>query len=190
MINRASAVAVLFLALLLGGCFYDQPLTSFPSKDLNTWLLGVWEQREASGKVSRVTVTPLTGGKYTVYYQVVGKNKKDTKNWLFEGWISRVGSASFLTLRCEQSDGEIPVGSYAFVHYQVAQQNLVYIRPVQLEALSSASSYELRTEVRRRLKDQSLLSAPGSAWIRVSEVYWDPANPPVQPYQPLRYPLN
>ena len=40
---RIRALALLLLCTLLTGCYFEHPLTGGPSKDINSWLLGVWE---------------------------------------------------------------------------------------------------------------------------------------------------
>ena len=141
MISRSCAAALMaIICSVLTGCFYDHPLTETPSKDINTWLLGVWEHTNDKGDLDRATVLPLTGSRYTVWYESVPKTGAK-KKWRFEGWISRVGKAVFLTLRCDEGPGDIPQGSYVFLHYQVLNQNRIAIRLPQLDAAPDASSY-------------------------------------------------
>jgi hypothetical protein len=189
MISRSCAAALMaIICSVLTGCFYDHPLTDTPSKDINTWLLGVWEHTNDKGDLDRATVLPLTGARYTVWYESEPKSGPK-KQWRFEGWISRVGSAVFLTLRCDEGPGDIPQGSYVFLHYQLLNQNRIAIRQPQLDAAPDASSYQLRTDLRRKLKEKTLFKAePAAIWKRVSEVYWDPNSQEPQPFQPLRFP--
>ena len=190
MIKRFCAPALVLLTLSLTGCFFDNPLTGQPSKDINTWLLGGWEYKDETGKAFRATVLPLTGSRYTVWFHAPGKTAKQARHWQFEAWISRVGASSFLTLECRKSGGEVPVDAFVFAHYQVIDQNHVIMRPLQLDSTPEITSYQLRTEVRRKLKDQSLLPATGTLWTRISEVYWQPGSDAEQPFQPLRFPLE
>ncbi len=181
--------ALIALILLAGfsGCSFENPLSG-PNKDLNTWLLGVWEHKTEKGQVYRATITPKTGDRYWVNIQKLGTKKSLTKVYQFEGWISRVGNSRFLTLQCLESPGDIAPDSYVFAHYQVLDQHNIRIRIPQIDADPSASSYELRKAVRARLKDNSLYPDKGSDWLRISEVYWSTTDEP-QPYQPLRDPL-
>jgi hypothetical protein len=185
---RIRAIALLLFCTLLAGCYFDQPLSGGPLKDINTWLLGVWEHKDAKGRVYRARVVPLTGDRYFVSFQAIGRRNRDKKLWDFEGWISRVGYSRFLSLKCNVSSGEVPEGGFVFVNYQVIDQNNVVLRPLQLDLPPETSSYELRAEVRRRLKEQSLLPAEGSKWTRISEIYWEPGYTGEQPFQPLRFP--
>ncbi len=180
--------ALALLCTLLGGCYFDYPLTGEPSKDINSWLLGVWEHKDAKGRVYRARVVPVTGDRYFVSFQARGRKERDKKVWEFEGWISRVAYSRFLSLKCNVSSGEVPEGGFVFVNYQVIDQNTVIIRPLQLDSPPETSSYELRAEVRRRLKEGSLMPVEGARWTRISEVYWEPGYTGEQPFQPLRFP--
>ncbi len=189
MISRSCAAALMaIICSVLTGCFYDHPLTETPSKDINTWLLGVWEHTNDKGDLDRATVLPLTGSRYTVWYESVPQSGPK-KKWRFEGWLSRVGPAVFLTLRCDEGPGDIPTGSYVFLQYQVLNQNRIAIRVPQLDAAPDATSYQLRTDLRRKLKEKTLYKAePAAIWKRVSEVYWNPNSQEPQEFQPLRFP--
>lgn len=183
------ALALLLFTVLLAGCYFDHPLTGSPSKDLNSWLLGVWEYKDDKGKVYHVQMAPLTASRYAVTFRALGKTPRDTKLWTFEGWTSRVGNSLFLSLKCLSTSGDIPEGAYTFVHYQVIGQNEVIIRPLQLDMPPDSSSYQLRVQIRRQLKEKSLLPVQGAAWKRISEVYWQKEDEwAPQPTQPLRYP--
>ena len=180
--------ALALLCTLLAGCYFDHPLTGGPLKDINSWLLGVWEHKDAKGRVYRARVVPVTGDRYFVSFQAGGRKARDKKVWEFEGWISRVAYSRFLSLQCNVSSGEVPEGGFVFVNYQVIDQNTVITRPLQLDSSPETSSYELRDEVRRRLKEGSLMPVEGARWTRVSEVYWEPGYTGEQPFQPLRFP--
>lgn len=178
----------MLFAILLAGCYFENPLTGGPSDDINTWLLGVWEYKDLKGKVYRAGVLPLTGDRYSVWFRALGKNPRETKEWQFEAWISRVGDTSFLTFKCLKSAGQVPEEAFVFGQYQVIDQNNVRMRPLQLDSAQDTSSFYLRREVRARLKDRSLLPEEGSLWTRISEVYWPRDGDGEQPFQPLRYP--
>ena len=185
---RIRALALLLLSTLHASCYFDHPLTGGPLKDINSWLLGVWEHKDAKGRLYRARVVPLTGDRYFVSFQAVGRKARDKKVWQFEGWISRIAYSRFLSLRCHVSSGEVPEGAFVFAGYQVIDQNTVVIRPLQLDSPPETSSYELRAEVRRRLKEESLMPVGGAIWKRISEVYWEPGYTGEQPFQPLRFP--
>jgi hypothetical protein len=181
------ALACLLLCTLLTGCFFEHPLTSGPSKDVNSWLLGVWESTDAKGRTYRARVVPITSDRYYVSFRTPGK-RTGGKVWEFEGWISRVAYSRFLSLKCAVTSGEIPEGAYVFVNYQVINQNIVVTRRLELGSPPEATSQQIREEVRQRLRDNSLMPDEGLKWIRTSEVYWDPYYTEEQPFQPLRFP--
>lgn len=185
---RIQALGWLLLCTLLTGCFFEHPLTSGPSKDINTWLLGVWESTDSKGRNYRARVVPITGDRYFVSFQALGGKKAPRRVWEFEGWISRVSYSRFLSLRCSASSGEIPEGAYVFANYQVIDQNTVVTRRLELGSPTEATSQQIREEVRQRLKENSLMSDEGLKWRRTSEVYWSPYYTEEQPFQPLRYP--
>ncbi len=184
------AVPVLALCLNLCGCFFDRPLTGGPTKSVNTWLLGVWETTDDKGRTGRAMVTPVDSDRYAVQLALSGKGSREVKRYEFEMWPSRVGDTLFLTLRCLKSDGDIPTGGHVFVQPQLLNQNTVRVHGLSLDSDPGASSFDLRKEVRRKLKELSLYEGAQSAvWKRVEEVYWsrngeDPA------FKPLRNPTN
>jgi len=184
---RIRALALLLLCTLLAGCYFENPLTGGPSKDINSWLLGVWEHKDTKGRTYRARVVPITGDRYFVSFQVLGR-RKEKKVWEFEGWISRVSYSRFLSLKCSVSSGDVPEGAFVFINYQVVNQNTVITRRLELDSSPEATSQQLRAEVRQRLKEDSLMPAEGMRWKRISEVYWDPNYTEEQPFQPLRFP--
>jgi len=181
-------LAWLLLCTLLTGCFFEHPLTSGPSKDINSWLLGVWESTDSKGRTYRARVVPITGDRYYVSFRAGGRKKAPRGVWDFEGWVSRVSYSRFLSLKCAVTSGEIPEGAYVFVNYQVIDQNTVVTRPLELDSSPEATSQQIREEVRQRLKENSLMPDEGLKWKRTSEIYWDPNYTEEQPFQPLRYP--
>jgi hypothetical protein len=72
------------LPLLLAGCFFENPLTSKPSENLNTWLLGEWEHRDKNGAVSRAVVTPLSGDSYNVQVSIAKRGLR--RSYHFKSW--------------------------------------------------------------------------------------------------------
>jgi hypothetical protein len=185
---RIRALALLLLCTLLIGCYFEYPLTGGPSKDINTWLLGVWEAKDKKGKTYRARVVPITGDHYFVAFQVPGRRRAERRVWEFDGWISRVAYTPFLSLKCSVSSGDLPEGAFVFVNYQVIDQNTVITRRLELDSPPEATSQQLRAEVRQRLRENSLIQDEGLRWKRVSEVYWDPYYTEEQPFQPLRFP--
>jgi len=188
MIPIVRLIALAAAVALAGGCYFDKPLTGGPSSDLNTWLLGVWEHKSAEGLTSTVRVIPVSDDRFTVQATIAGKTPKAAKVYVFAGWISRVGDSNFLTLRCEQSPGDIPSGGFVFVQGQLLDQNHIRLRGLQIDLPATSTSMELRKEVRRKLKERSLYDEEKATdWTRIEEVIWtkdgsDPA------FKPLRNP--
>lgn len=185
--NRFAALALLLISVLLAGCFYQHPLTKGPSDDLNTWLLGVWEHTTEKGKVCRVSVLPLKPDRYRIILRELGATPAQTKVWEFEAWPSRVGSATFLSLKCVRSAGEVPPDAFLFCHYQLIDQNTVVLRRLQLDAPAETSSFKLRAEVRARLKNNTLYHPDFTIWKRVAEAYWEKSGEEGT-FTPLRLP--
>ena len=181
-------IPAVLLVLAFSGCYFDHPLTGGPTKDINTWLLGVWESEDDKGRLSRIMVTPMEEDRYAVHATLPGKKPKQIRKYEFEAWPSRVGDTVFLSLLCLESDGEIPPGAYLFAQVQLLDQNHARTRGLNLSSPTSATSFELRKEVRSKLKDRSLYEgAPSAVWSRVAEVFWSTdGSDPV--FRPLRNP--
>lgn len=169
------------LALLLTGCWFQNPLTPGGSENLNSWLLGEWRHKDKNGVVTRAVVSPMANDRYRV------QAKKGGKEYEFEAWSSRVGNSVFLTLRSLRNSPNLPEGAHLFVHSQMLDQNTVRIRQLRLESPAEATSFQLRKEVRARLKDGSLYAeGEHSDWQRIGEVFWG-KDGQTGVFEPLRY---
>ena len=74
--NYEDTIACVAASLtLLIGCYFEHPLTGGPSKDINSWLLGVWEANDKKGKTYRARVVPITGDRYFVSFPATGSKK-------------------------------------------------------------------------------------------------------------------
>ena len=178
---------LLFLALplLLVGCFFEKPLTSTPSEAINTWFLGEWQSKGADGGISRAVVTPAGPDRYSIQVTLAGN--PSSEEYEFQGWASRVGDSTFLTLRNQRATAKTAEGSFVFFHPQMLDQNTIRLRSLKLSAAASATTVELRKEVRDRLKDGSLYSDDQMTdWTRVGEVYWQ-RDGKTGVFTPLRY---
>ena len=188
MISKVRLSAIAAVVLFCGGCHFENPLTPSPSKDINTWLLGVWECKSKDGHVSSLRVTPAAADRYLFEASIPGKTPKEIKKYEFEGWISRIENSNYLTLRCKQSPGDVPAGGYVFFHSQLLDQNNIRIRWLELSLPQTATSRELRNEVTLRNKDHLLYDPSKTTdWKRVEEVVWtkDGATPS---FKPIRNP--
>ncbi len=183
-------VPAVILLLTLAGCYFDHPLTGGPSKDVNTWLLGVWQSKDEKGRISRIMITPIDSDRYSIQLAVPGKMPREVKKYEFEAWPSRVGDSLFLSLQCLTSPGDIPTGAHVFTHVQLLDQNHARTRGLKLDSAPSTSSFELRKEVRKKLKDRTIFEgAPSVVWTRVEEVFisTDGSSPA---FKPLRNPMG
>ena len=164
-------LSLILLPLLLVGCHFENPLTTTPSEDLNTWLLGEWELKEKGG-TSTAVVAPMSADRYSVHVSLAPKGGNGKREYDFEAWSSRVGNSVFFTLRSLKNSANLPENAHVFLHAQMIDQVTVRLRPLQLDSAENASGRELRKEVRSRLKNGTLY-AEGSAkdWKRVAEIY-------------------
>ena len=179
-------LALLLLPLMLAGCRFENPLTTNPSEDLNTWLLGEWELKEKSG-TSTAVVAPLSGDRYSVHVSLAPKGGNGRREYDFEAWASRVGKMTLFTLRSLKNSANLPEGAHVFLHAQMIDQVTVRLRPLQLDSPENATSLELRKEVRSRLKDGTLYAEDSAKdWKRVAEIYWTKAGD-TGLFKPLRY---
>jgi hypothetical protein len=129
MTNLRNSILLLLAALALGGCLYEQPLTSTPSTDLDSRLLGVFQFSEKGRKkkergaadrdepddVQRMAVLPYSEGKYLIYYRDYGKTPVETLTFI--GWISRVDESYYLTFR-DETEGSKTQGRYGFLKFE------------------------------------------------------------------------
>jgi len=181
-----SLLLVFSAAAFLTGCGFENPLTSGPSANLNTWLLGVWETEDGQGNTLKMTVLPKSVNRYWLNLSRIAPNGRSKGEYRFEGYISRVGSSKFLTLQTLEASNELTPGQYVFAHYQLLDQNHIRTRIPQLSD-PTATSFRLRVAVRRALKERTLYVDNGLDWTRTSEVYWSGIDEN-QPPQTLRFP--
>lgn len=160
----------LLLPLLFAAC-WENPLTGHPSESINTWLLGQWEHREKNGTTSRAVVLPGASDRYQIRLSWSAKGPR--REYSFDAWPSRVGKSLFLTLRAVEGGPNLAAGSHVFVHVQMLDQNTIRLRELQLGSDPSATSMELRREIRARLKDGSLYNENAAQdWKRTGQAYW------------------
>jgi hypothetical protein len=179
-------LALILLPLLLAGCRFENPLTTNPSEDLNTWLLGEWELKEKGG-TSTAIVAPLSQDRYNVHVSLAPKSGNGRREYDFEAWSSRVGNSLFFTLRSLKNSADLPEGAHVFLHAQMIDQLTVRLRPLQLDSPENATGLELRKEIRSRLKEGTLYAEDSAKdWSRVAELYWTKEGE-TGLFKPLRY---
>jgi hypothetical protein len=177
----ATRLALPLLALLLTGCWFQNPLTPTGSESLNTWFLGEWRHKDKRGVVTRAVVSPIASDRYRVQATQGGKQYE------FEAWTSRVGNSVFLTMCSLRNSPNLPEGAHLFAHSQMLDQNSIRLRPLRLDSPADASSFQLRKEIRARLKDGSLYAeGEHTDWERIGEVYWS-KDGQAGVFAPLRY---
>jgi hypothetical protein len=176
---------LLLAPLFLGGCFFEKPLTSGPSESLNTWFVGEWQRTEKNGGTSRALVTPAGNDLYRV--QITSSEKGSKTDYDFEAWASKVGDSTFLTLHSLKTTPKVPQGAFVFIHPEMRDQNQIRLRQIRLDSPVTATSKELRAEIRARLKDGTLYAEEESCdWQRTAEVYWQ-KDGVTGVFNPLRY---
>lgn len=179
--KAATRLALPLLALLLTGCWFQNPLTPVGSESLNSWFLGEWRHKDRKGVVTRAVVSPISGDLYRV------QATQGSRQYEFEMWSSRVGNSVFLTLRSLRDSPNLPAGACLFVHPQMLEQNLIRIRPLRLDSPGDSTGFRLRKEVRARLRDGSLYAEGDfSDWQRIGEVWWG-RDGQAGVFEPLRY---
>lgn len=181
-----SLLALIAMPLLLAGCRFENPLTPAPSETLNTWLLGEWEIEEKGGKTTAV-VSPLADDRYAIHVSLAPTGGKGRREYDFEGWASRVGELTFFTLRNLKNGTDMPEGTHVFLHAQMIDQITMRLRPLQLDSPENTSSFELRKEIRARIKEGTLYpDTDAKDWKRVAEIYWT-RDGGTGLFKPLRY---
>lgn len=179
-------LVLILLPLLLAGCRFENPLTTNPSEDLNTWLLGEWELKEKGG-TSTAVVAPLSGDRYSVHVSLAPIGRNGRREYDFEAWSSRDGNSLFFTMRSLKNSANLPEGAHVFLHAQMIDQLTVRLRPLQLDSPENATGLELRKEIRSRLKEGTLYAEDSAKdWKRVAEVYWTKEGE-TGLFKPLRY---
>ncbi|HEY8904284.1 MAG TPA: hypothetical protein VIM48_11270 [Chthoniobacterales bacterium] len=191
--------ALLLLALStlgLGGCLFDHPLTGVSSANIDTRLLGVFEFHEAEkgatptptpppgtdlsklpdhSIIHRVAVLPygsLANGtcRYVIYYRNFSKKPAQTLKFL--GWISRVDSRYYLTIQ-DITEGSPTFGKYGFIAYVWEFPGNFRVYAPDMTGFESATSFQLRQAVRKKLKSDSLFPYKATYWEKIGRTWWD-----------------
>ncbi len=166
---------------LLSGCLFEHPLTPYPSTNLDTRLLGVFQYNEAvrtqvdgeevtSRRVHRIAVVRQDVSRYTILYKNVTDAPK--KIHRFTGWISRVDTNYYLTFRDDDASSET-FGKFSFVRYTWTWPSSIVFAAPAIEPGSVTSSFGLRQTVRAMLKEDTLFPFEPTSWERTARVWWD-----------------
>ncbi len=188
-------------ALFSQGCVFQGTLTPYPSRPMDTWLLGVWKYSDTQGNRYRAGVFPLGTTHYSIEVQPLSGPDKRLGTRYFKAFISRVDQMYFLNLlpmespqsvRWAQQPGSAQAANnIILLHYQLQSPIEVLVTPLDLSVPGHPLPWKLRREVRIREKAGTLLVPRKSTfWVKVSEVYWQKnASLESQPYQILRIPI-
>lgn len=189
------------LCLGLGGCLFDHPLTGFSSTNIDTRLLGVFEFKEAqkvdpkkpaptpvpgvdNSIIHRMAVLPLDANRYVIYYRDF--SKKPAKVDKFIGWISRVDSRYYITFQ-DVTEGSGTFGKYGFFAFEWEFPGNILLYAPDLKDFDQASSFKLRTEVRKKVKAGTLFPYTPTYWQKIARVWWNPLQPKVEPVIPKEF---
>ena len=85
------------LVFAFEGCLLEHA-PSGPSRNINTWLLGIWVHEDADGSSRKVWMMPVSSDRYALYFQEYNSEGKVKETKRYEAWISRIGQASLLTI--------------------------------------------------------------------------------------------
>jgi hypothetical protein len=189
-------LALIFLALLpigLGGCLFDEPLTSptaLTSPNIDTRFLGVFEFRSApkpkrgdpapkpeakpgdNDEIQRVAVLPLGPNKYVIYHRDF--SKKSSKTTKFIGWISRVDSSYYLSFQ-DVTDGSPTFGKYGFFRYDWEFPGNFLLYAPDMSGSEHENSFGMRRALRAKLKAGTAFPFAATYWKKIARVWWDPA---------------
>ncbi len=196
-------LALLLLALFtlgLGGCLFDQPLTSptaLTAPNIDSRLLGVFEFRDGSQEkskpktsgdpdasptpsptpdnvnVQRVAVMPLGPNHVVIYYRDF--SKKPAQTLKFTGWLSRVDSSNYLSFR-DDTEGSATFGKYGFFKFEWEfPGNILLYAPDMKDSENAPSSYALRRILRTKLKAGTAFPYEATYWKKIARIWWNPA---------------
>ncbi len=174
-------IAAVVTAIMLSGCLYEFPLTPFPSTNIDTRLLGVFEYNEpviviadgietTSVRTHRVAIVRQDVSRYTILY----KNVTDApaKVLQFTGWISRVDENYYLSFR-DDDPASPTFGKFGFVDYAWTWPSSMVISAPGVDPATFTSSYGLRGVVRQMLRQEALFPFQPTLWERIARVWWD-----------------
>jgi hypothetical protein len=184
-------LAALTIAMSQSGCLYDSPLTSAPSTNIDTRLLGVFEfdenyderssrkrgeeageeeAREEKRKVMRVAILPLDEDHYRILYRDL--SKKPLRTLEFRGWISRVDEDYYLTLE-DTTEGSPTFGKYAWVKFGWRWPGDFYVSTPDIAGFENVTPYEMRKAVRLKRNGGTLFPFASTYWRKLDRIWWD-----------------
>lgn len=173
--------ALLVVSILLSGCLYEHPVTPFPSTNLDTRLLGVFQHNESvktevdgvtvqSTRTHRVAIVRKDVNRYIILY----KNVTDAPDKVlrFTGWISRVDTNYYLTFQDDDPKSKT-FGKFGFVRYDWTWPSSMVIFAPSIDPEAVTTSFALRQLIRKSLKEETLFPFEPTLWERIARVWWD-----------------
>ena len=166
-----------------GWCLLDHA-PSGPSRSTNTWLLGVWEAREADGKSFRAVVAPVSSDRMMVYFTEKDRSGKTVRSGAYPCWFSKVGQAHLLVLELR----EAPDAGYLVLGYQFLDPLKLRLRELVLNPEKPlTSAFRTRVQIRRQFVRGDLFQGRQLLWHKTGEVYWQQGgNPADHTFEPTR----
>ncbi len=145
----------LLLLICVSGCNYTSPITDSGTA-IDTRLLGSWTGRDPNGSNPRLRFRKLNETEYLIEY-FEGKKAKDYG----KGFLSVIQDVRFINYQ-DAGNSKFMFAAYAFD----AKGRLV-LRFPDLKSPDTASSFEIRQEIRRRLTEGSLFKQEATIWQKV-----------------------
>jgi len=179
--NFTQLAALAVAATLLSGCLYEHPVTPYPSTNIDTRLLGVFQHNEAVKKIvdnvevqsireHRVAIVRQDVNRYTILYKNVTDSPKTVLR--FTGWISRVDTEYYLSFRDDDEKSKT-FGKFGFVRFKWTWPSDMVISAPSVDPASITSSFALRQLIRKSLKDDTLFPFEPTLWTRIARIWWD-----------------
>ncbi len=155
---RTYQIILLFTLTLLLGCNYKSPITG-PETPLDERLLGSWKTGSANGQGARLRFRPLNQFEYLVEYT----SEKEGGDY-GKCFLSVVDGHRFLNFQ------DPATSKFGFFGYEIDAKGRLKLRNLQLEVPASSSSFTLRQEIRKKLREGKLfLEENATVWRRIKE---------------------
>lgn len=143
------------LAALTGGCVYEAPLTSKPTRKIDERLLGDWVEDQANG--TELKIRKLDDSHYVILYDD-----------FFRAYHSDVGEGHFISIQQIEPVSEKD-RKYTFATYELKDDGKkLVVRTVNDKTIPKTlkTSAALEKAVRANLKNPDLLNKDGGTFIR------------------------
>jgi hypothetical protein len=115
---------LLLLPALLGGCFYDSPISSEPGREIDKATIGEWVVSDEPG--IKLTVTEIDSKTYGVEY-LEAKQGNQPELLKFKGYHTPVGSKDIVSLQLLEPKGE-QEGKWIFLVFNITDADHLQVR--------------------------------------------------------------